>query len=44
MNSSISLGFICFDFTNVINIHKVSKTEGYTIYNLSVNFNSTTLF
>lgn len=35
MNSSISLGFVCFDFTNVINIYKVSKTERYTIYILS---------
>lgn len=35
MNSSINLGFVCFDFTNVINIYKVSKTERYIIYILS---------
>lgn len=35
MNSSTNLGFVCFNFTNVINICKVSKTERYTIYILS---------
>lgn len=35
MNYSINPGFLCFDFTNVINIYKVPKIERYTIYILS---------
>ena len=35
MNSSINLGFVCFDFTDVINMYKVPKIERYTIYILS---------
>ena len=35
MNSSINLGFVSFDFTDVINMYKVLKIERYAIYILS---------